>query len=336
MKKIFLLSVAATLISSLSFAKIWRVNNNAGVIADFTTAQQANNSALVMNGDTIHLEPSAASYGTLAVTKRLTWISIGAFLVNYPNEQYHIHPGSITSLEVSPGSNSADNSSFHVFVIGQVTIDANNITLYRCYIGGDIVQATFVGSPNAHLAVIGCYVVNGISIIRGSGHIVSNNIIGRSINSSSGATSSVRFVHNVINALSATGSNVNNAVVENNIFNKSAFGSVFNNSSVRFNISSTTSTVLPTGPLDNNTNGVTMTNVFVDPNGTIDSAFVLKAGINPAIGTGISGVNLGAFGGASPFRLSVQPPVPAIYGILAPATPSGNTLTVTFSTKNNN
>jgi hypothetical protein len=159
MKKIFLLSVAATLVSSLSFAKIWRVNNNAGVIADFTTAQQANNSASVMNGDTIHLEPSAASYGTLVVTKRLTWISIGAFLVNYPNEQYHIQPGSITSLDVYPGSNAADNSSFHVFVIGNVTIDANNITLYRCYIGGDIVQANLVGSPNALLAVIGCYVV---------------------------------------------------------------------------------------------------------------------------------------------------------------------------------
>jgi hypothetical protein len=334
MKKIFLLTVAATLVSSLSFAKIWRVNNNAGVIADFTTAQQANNSASVMNGDTIHLEPSAASYGTLAVTKRLTWISIGAFLVNYPNEQYHIHPGSITSLDVYPGSNAADNSSFHVFVIGQVTIDANNITLYRCYIGGDIVQATIVGSPGALLAVIGCYVVNGISITKGSGHIVSNNIIGRSINSSSGATSSVRFVHNVINALTATGSNVNNAVVENNIFNKSSFGSNFINSSVRFNIGSSPTASLPAG--NNNTNGVTMTNVFVDPNGTIDSAFVLKAGINPAIGTGISGVDLGAFGGASPFKLSVQPPVPAIYGILAPATPSGNTLTVTFSTKNNN
>ena len=87
MKKIFLLTLAATLISSLSFAKIWRVNNNAGVIADFTTAQQANNSASVMNGDTIHLEPSPASYGDLNASKRLTWISIGAFLVNYPNEQ---------------------------------------------------------------------------------------------------------------------------------------------------------------------------------------------------------------------------------------------------------
>jgi hypothetical protein len=333
MKKFFLLSVAATLISSLSFAKIWRVNNNAGVIADFTTAQQANNSASVMNGDTIHLEPSPASYGHLDASKRLTWISIGAFLVNYPNEQYHIHPGSITSLNVYPGSNLADNSSFHVFIIGDVNIDANNITLYRCYVGGSINHAGFVGGTGgALLAVIGCYVVGNISINKGSGHIVSNNIIGTNISSSGGATS-VQFTYNVINALTAGGPSINNAVVENNIFNKSIFGINFINSTVRYNFASSATASLPAG--NNNTNGVTMTNVFVNSTGNIDSAFVLKAG-SLAIGAGISGTNLGAFGSVSPFKLSVQPPVPAIYGILAPATPSGNTLTVTFSTKNNN
>jgi hypothetical protein len=332
MKKIFLLTVAATLISSLSFAKIWRVNNNAGVIADFTTAQQANNSASVMNGDTIHLEPSPASYGSLDANKRLTWISIGAFLVNYPNEQYHIHPGSISTLNVYPGSNLADNSSFHVFITNDVNIDANNITLYRCYVGGSITLAGFAsGTGGGLLAVIGCYVVGNISISKGSGHIVSNNIIGNNINSSSGATS-VQFVNNVINALTSSGSNVTNAVVENNIFNKSTSGYVFTTSMVRFNMSGSSS-VLPAG--NNNQNAISMNSVFVNPNGTIDSAFVLKAG-SPAIGVGISGTNLGAFGSVSPFKLSVQPPAPAIYGILAPATPSGNTLTVTFSTKNNN
>jgi hypothetical protein len=331
MKKFFLLSVAATLICSISFAKIWRVNNNAGVIADFTTAQQANDAASVLPGDTIHLEPSPASYGELNANKRLTWISIGAFLVNYPNEQYHIHPGSINTLNII--SNLADNSSFHVFIRNDALIDANNITLFRCYVGGSISLANYGANPgSALLAVIGCYVVGSVDINKGSGHIVNNNIIGTNISSSGGATS-VQFAYNVINALTAGGSTVTNAVVENNIFNKSIFGINFINSSVRYNISSSISASLPAG--NNNTNGVNMTDVFVNPNGNIDSAFVLKAG-SPAIGAGISGANLGAFGGISPFRLSVAPPVPAIYGILAPATPAGNTLQVTFSTKNNN
>jgi hypothetical protein len=330
MKKFFLLTVAATLICSISFAKIWRVNNNAGVIADFTTAQQANDAASVLPGDTIHLEPSPASYGELNANKRLTWISIGAFLVNYPNEQYHIHPGSINTLNII--SNLADNSSFHVFIRNDALIDANNITLFRCYVGGSISLSNYGANPgSALLAVIGCYVASNVSINKGSGHIINNNIIGGGINSSI-PTTSVQFAYNVINALVASNSIVVNAVVENNIFNKNAPTASFTSSMVRYNMSGEAG-LLPTG--NNNQNAVAMSSVFVNPNGNIDSAFVLKAG-SPAIGAGISGANLGAFGGASPFRLSVAPPVPAIYGILAPATPAGNTLQVTFSTKNNN
>ena len=54
-------------------AKIWRVNNT-GVPADFTTAQAAINSVSVVNGDTIHLEASGASYGSMNITKQLVII----------------------------------------------------------------------------------------------------------------------------------------------------------------------------------------------------------------------------------------------------------------------
>lgn len=52
--------------ANISFAKIWRVNNT-GVPADFTTAQLANDNASVANGDTIHIEPSGTSYGSLCL-----------------------------------------------------------------------------------------------------------------------------------------------------------------------------------------------------------------------------------------------------------------------------
>ncbi len=60
------------------------------------------------------------------------------------------------------------------------------------------------------------------------------------------------------------------------------------------------------------------------------------SGGNPATGTGFGGIDMGAFSGTTAFVLGLQPAIPAIYQINAPAAPSGNTMTVTFSTKSNN
>ena len=61
--KNLLLLFVFTLCMFCVHAKIWRVNNNTGVVADFTTFTAAVNSASVLSGDTIHIEPSATSYG---------------------------------------------------------------------------------------------------------------------------------------------------------------------------------------------------------------------------------------------------------------------------------
>ena len=93
--------------------------------------------------------------------------------------------------------------------------------------------------------------------------------------------------------------------------------------------------VLPAG--NNNQNGVDMNTVFVNYNGTDDASFVLRAG-SPAIGAG-SGTppgDLGAFGGSSPFRLALQPVIPAIYKIGVQVAPGGTNFSVTMSTKSNN
>ena len=79
MKKSFILLALTICIASTSFAKIWRINNT-GVPADFTTAQAANDNASVVNGDTLHFEPSGTSYGEFSLTKRLVVIGNGSFL----------------------------------------------------------------------------------------------------------------------------------------------------------------------------------------------------------------------------------------------------------------
>lgn len=328
MKKIILFSVAATLTCSISFAKVWRVNNVSGVVANFSTAQAANDNASVLPGDTIHLEPSIVSYGALSTSKRLTWISTGAFLAANPNQQSSLNAGRIDGLTALGGIGGSSNSVFQISMT-TANIDASNIRLDRCFIGGTVNLAGFFNSQGAGLVIINCWVQDNVSITQGSNNIITNNIIGGNIN---GTPQLAVYTHNVINAVSVSPATVGNSVVENNIFNKTSSPYTFNNTTVQFNMSGAAS-ILPAG--NNNQNAINMSNVFENNSGTNDLAFVLKPG-SPAIGAGSVGVDLGAFGGGSPFKLALQPAIPAIYKIQAPSAPAGNTMNVTFSTKSNN
>ncbi len=331
MKKFLLLSVAATLTCSISFAKIWRVNNNSSVTADFTTAQAANDAATVSAGDTIHLEPSITTYGILDCTKRLTWISTGAFLEVHPNEQFSPNVGKLDALSaILPGSS---NSVFHVYVNNSIDINASGVRIDRCFAFTTItIQNYGYGEPN-NIVVINSYSRGNLSIGTGNNIVVTNNIFEGYLQVSSGTALAV-ITHNVFNAVYDNVATVDNSIVENNIFNKTTSPYTFNNSTVQYNMSGAAN-VLPVG--NNNQNGVDMSTVFVNSFGNTDADFVLAAG-SPAIGagSGTPAVNLGAYGGGSPFKLALQPAIPAIYKIQAPAAPAGNTLNVTFSTKSNN
>src|SRR5436190_18863940 len=79
MKKNLLFFASSFLLLSTASAKIWRVNNT-GVPADFTSLQAAINSSGVVNGDTVHLEASGASYGSMNLTKQLIIIGNGYLL----------------------------------------------------------------------------------------------------------------------------------------------------------------------------------------------------------------------------------------------------------------
>ncbi len=328
--KLFTLCFAALLICTTSFAKIWRVNNNTGVTADFTTAQAANDAASVLAGDTIHLEPSTTIYGGLNCTKRLTWISTGAFLNIHPNEQFSPNVGKLDNLTAYQAG--CDNSVFHVYVNGSISVDQQGLRVDRCYAGGEIAIENY-GVPASNIVIINCYSKSGMRIATGNNTVVTNNIFEGQLDVNSTNTLAV-ITHNVFNAVYVGAGTVENSVVENNIFNKVTTAYTFNNTTVQYNMAGAAG-VLPAG--SNNQNGVDMSTVFVNNSGTDDASFVLKAG-SPALGagSGTPAVNLGAYGGSSSFKLALQPAIPAIYKIQAPAAPSGNTLNVTFSTKSNN
>jgi hypothetical protein len=298
MKKIC--SIIALIIITINCqAKIWRVNNNSGVIADFTTAQAAHNGALA--GDTIHLEPSINSYGSLTTNKRLVWISTGEFLSNHPGLQYSSTPGFVDYLSVTAGSN---NSVF-----------SGNYTNFNS------------GSNNC--VVIGCFLNGSLSVNVATNVIISNNIIRSNINV--GASSSAVITNNVININSSGAGSIYNSQLQNNIINRATTNYAFTNCIINNNMANNTS--LPAG--NGNLNSVTMSTVFTNYTGTTDGDFVLKAA-SPAIGTGYGGIDMGVYSGSTPFVIALQPAIPAIYQLTAPAAPSGNTMNVTFSTRSNN
>src|SRR5258708_3568687 len=80
MKKIFYLCTSFLFVGLTVSAKIWRVNNNVGVVADFNNVTSAIAAASV--GDTIHIEASAAAYASFNVTKRLVIIGTGYFFTD--------------------------------------------------------------------------------------------------------------------------------------------------------------------------------------------------------------------------------------------------------------
>jgi hypothetical protein len=272
------------------------------------------------------LEPSPNSYGILNTSKQLVWISTGGFLAVHPGEQYSLTQARIGTLNIYPGS---ENSVFSLYIEAAVNLQASNVRMERCYVAGSINLGypSYVANNDV---VINCYCLGYLYLYGGTNHFATNNIFEGEVVGSAAASGIVQ--NNVFNAVTTAPSSISNCTLQNNIFNKAIGAYTFTNCVVQYNMSGSAG-VLPAGNF--NQNNVAMANVFVNNSGTNDNAFVLKTG-SPAIGSGYAGANMGAYGGTTPFKLALQPAIPAIYKIAAPFVPAGNTMNVTFSTKSNN
>jgi hypothetical protein len=323
--KIMLLLIF-TAIGNALHAKIWRINNT-GVQADFTTVQAAHDNILVQPGDTLHLEPSPTNYGSLSnMNKRLTIISTGNFLAENSGNQFSNNAGFMNALSFA-NTGTAKGSVFHCNFNSIIELYyADSVRIERCKL-----STLYIGNNSDNNIIINNFIDN-ISVSTTSNTLIANNIVGNNITAT--AQSSTTIINNIFQATSTSGttSNVQNAIFRNNIINKSRPYN-FTNCTVENNISF--NTAFPAG--GNNQVGVNMATIFVDPNSTIDKGFVLQTAIaNPAKGAGVNGVDCGAFGGSTPFKLALQPAIPAIYDLVVPATVSGNTMNITFSTRSNN
>ena len=310
------LVIFGSLLSYSVQAKIWRVNNRPGIQADFTTAQAANDGAVA--GDSIFLEPSPTSYGSVNFTKKLTMFGTGYFLSENPETQWkNIWPAylEVVSFQASSGF----SQLMGVTIASGLTISASNITVKRNY----VLKTVTIASTASNIVFSGNYCVvyaeySGFNCGTGNHDIlITNNIFQFSSasyyspNSITGTvTSNGGFINNVIvgnySNYSYAKLNVDNYLVQNNITSQCQFYT--NTNDYTYNLCDNGAF----GNLNGN-QSVTISSVFINT-GSTDGRYQLKSG-SPAIAAGYGGTDCGAFGGQNPYVLSGLPPIPAIYDL---------------------
>ncbi|HEX8329621.1 MAG TPA: hypothetical protein VF629_18940 [Hymenobacter sp.] len=317
--------------------------NNSGLttagVNIYTTLQAAHDAASA--GDIIYLEPTGISYGNLICVRPLTIIGNGYFLGQNPGLQLDTRESQTGTVTFANGS---AGSRITGCVTGTLNIGASNVTVERnktspdVYIGynpsvGSVTVSNIVVRQNFLFRL---YFYPGSAAVAVSNVNVSNNILEGGITTPTGAyigLGSILISNNVIGGVSGSGNQaqieVDNAVIKNNVMTTATSTFTPRNNAYSYNISAGTQF----GTANGNRQNLAPATLFVGGTASPDGAFQLRPG-SPAIGTGESGADLGAFGGPAPYRLAGIPNVPTIYQYNQSV--SGNTLNATISTKSNN
>ncbi len=332
--KFLLLSFGLLIVSYSSFAKIWRVNNSAGISANFTQINAAIASALVSNGDTIYVEASSAPYDNVSdISKTLVIIGPGYFLSNWASPvQYNLSPAKVSYISAT----SANNVRIMGLTIDYLTVTGSNFSVSRCNIGTLYFWTTVVNNINITqnwITQVYNYYGYAATNVR-----IANNIFLYGF--SMGAADNGLMEYNVFNTyggqnLAFAGSAFN---FEKNIISGTS-GSISNYSNVLFKYNLCGFSGLPY-TTNGNQNNIGMANnaVFVNNNYTAnnDQYFMLSTG-SPAKTAGPSNTAIGAYAGTAPYIPSGIPPIPTIYDITIPqSTQTGSSVIIKFSSKSNN
>jgi len=326
--KTFLIAlVVLTLLTSLSYAKIWIVDNNGGSkIADFTTIQAAHDGAA--DGDTLYVIGSPTNYDGLVCVKMLVIFGPGYFLNENPKTQMNVNPAQLSSIQFKEGSDGSIIQGIQITEYSSITVNAANITIKNnritcrrtaigltegannCLITQNIISGGESGTGEGYAAID---VPSNVAI---SNIVISNNILlGNGVGALRTRDAKCLIKNNFIWICGS----ITNSSVYNNIFDSpSHFGTTFSG----FGENSSTYNCIFTYPIHldadpakypNCQYEIQLTDIFVGITGnSTDGQYQLKEG-SPAIGAGLNGVDCGMFGGANPYVLSGLPPIPAIY-----------------------
>lgn len=301
-----------------SHSAIITVDNNPTHDADFMELNAAIESA--SDGDVIHLIGSAIEYQAGTVTKSVQIYGPGYFLTENPDTQATPIGAQIAGLTLSTGSAGSLVSGVTIRGLTNVAVSNDSITLQRCYFQSSV----NISTSSINIILLQNYFTRGIEIFNGASDIlISNNIFASDLNrddpfidmNSSGANATI------INNTFVKGSQLilNDSVFNNNIIVDDGVGTwIFNNTSASNNL---VNQEFIAGAPESQFKVVTES-PFSTESSSKDGRFMLQNAVPPppAIGGGINGEDLGAFGGATPYVLSGIPAIPNIYVLEIPAT----------------
>ncbi len=316
-------------------AKVWRVNNRPGFNANFSSLSTAISNSSVLAGDTLYVEGSPNSYGSITLSKRLVILGAGYFLNDNDSTQAFAYPSKLDNFTVSSGAQGSFISGVYITLSSYsntVSINTDNITFSRCYIENTYSSssgyAIYFNSNVKNTTIENCFIYRtynssyAIYLYGNNDNInISNNIIKCGTKTSSGTaiympTSCINtyITNNVIigNLYAYSSYVVNNIQINGSLYNDQInFYSIFYN-----NIGQSTQF----GTNDGNQSNINMATVFTygPGNENIDNHYQLLAG-SPAIAAGYTGEDCGAFGGNKPYKLSGLPAIPAIFDAVMPA-----------------
>lgn len=335
-RKIFTIGALAVLmlLGSVAQATVYRVNNAPGVDADYTSVSAAVSAASA--GDTLYVEGSNTSYGSITLSKRLIIVGPGYFLTVNDSTQALKQPAQVTNIYFNSGSDGSVLYGMHI--TSRIDINVDSVSIYRNrvnsnYSGNVIdIQSSLRDIVIAQNWLHSTYTSNRLIWISDncSGIFFANNWISQDQNSEFGlnyscssnsymaiedqySNSEVTYLNNVVRG----NWECDGSLLINNIH--VAGCGYYDGSTVFFNNLMHSSNFPAVG---GNIQNVTMSTVFerVGVNWYSDDNWWKLATGSPAEGAGVNGGDCGMFGGGLSYKLSGMPPIPAIFEADVPAT----------------
>ena len=348
MKHVMTLLTSASLMVALNAnAATWRVNNQ-GYSSDFTDLQFAVSHPTVNDGDTIHVEPSGVSYGTVVCAKQLVLIGPG-FKLGLPNGNPDLQANSematVNRIQLDAGSEGTVIHGLRIAYAGtssEINVNVSDIVIEGNFFdsGTEVVLSNSSVLTLNNVAIHGNYFstagvvqYNSTTVHSYNGIVITNNYFegdGIDLVDATTALSNCTVAFNVFNA-PGNNCDVISTDVHDNIFNDPSATITPTQNNIHHNLAAGVAT-LPGG--NDNVNGVLMSAIFVG-SGSEDAMWTLQAGVD-ALYPASDATERGIFGGADPYVLSGIPPVPTIYHLLSPTNAqAGTPLQVEISTRSN-
>ncbi|MBM3437464.1 MAG: hypothetical protein FJY07_14755 [Bacteroidetes bacterium] len=280
-------------------------------------------------GDTLIVEGSAGSYGSITVSKAIKIFGPGFLLTENDSTQAFKNSSLISSMSFNSGSEGSVISG--LYFNGTLTINSNNITVKNCCFIFSSTYLINITTGKSNVTIRDNYLEVGSGNTAGinadgsnSNLLVYNNVIIKSGNNC------------YLILMQTSGSNAdiyNNILIgpylqfQNSIFRNNIVVSLTNLYATNSLITNNISNGSLLGSQNGNQSNVNMENVFVCYSNctgyTPDERYRLKAG-SPAINAGYGGVDCGIFDGPFPYSISGLAEIPAIWDIIQ----NGNQYTI--------